>query len=104
MLFPTVNLDDVVVVDGNLQLKLSSINFELRACESTALIDGKRFCKECKKKQHPKKAVDFQDSDAICAGSCGADKLTFREVLVGSCCEDALMETPIINTGNTFRY
>ncbi|CAG5108317.1 Oidioi.mRNA.OKI2018_I69.chr1.g3738.t1.cds [Oikopleura dioica] len=67
------------------------------ACESTCLIRGKRFCKECKDEKYPKKVVEFQDSDATfkCrAESCGADKLSYREVLVGSCCEAAIRKTP----------
>ncbi|CAG5106003.1 Oidioi.mRNA.OKI2018_I69.chr1.g2637.t1.cds [Oikopleura dioica] len=67
------------------------------ARESTALIRGRRYCKSCKEKKKWVTPAKFQDSDATfkCpAGSCGATKLSFREHIVGYCCEAALARTP----------
>ncbi|CAG5094368.1 Oidioi.mRNA.OKI2018_I69.XSR.g13493.t1.cds [Oikopleura dioica] len=63
------------------------------AVDSTAEIQGRRLCRECKDEKHPKSSAKFQETDATfkCpAKSCGADKLSYREFYVGSCCDAAL--------------
>ncbi|CAG5111562.1 Oidioi.mRNA.OKI2018_I69.chr2.g5858.t1.cds [Oikopleura dioica] len=63
------------------------------AVDSTAEIRGKRICSECKEKKYPKSSAKFQATDATfkCpARNCEADKLSYHEFYVGSCCDTAL--------------
>ena len=67
--------------------------FHSSAVDSTALIEGKRFCEECIPERYTNKLLEFQQSDATykCrAESCGADKLSPQEFLIGTCCEAAM--------------
>ncbi|CAG5105256.1 Oidioi.mRNA.OKI2018_I69.chr1.g1966.t2.cds [Oikopleura dioica] len=66
-------------------------------CESTGVIRGRRFCEGCKELNYPKEDTIFRESDATfkCrAENCGAEKLSFREFFIGSCCEAALAKEP----------
>ncbi|CAG5108323.1 Oidioi.mRNA.OKI2018_I69.chr1.g3741.t1.cds [Oikopleura dioica] len=63
------------------------------AVDSTAEIRGKRYCSVCKEKKFPKSTAKFQDTDAAfkCpAKNCEADKLSYHQFYVGSCCDVAL--------------
>ncbi|CAG5091529.1 Oidioi.mRNA.OKI2018_I69.PAR.g13104.t1.cds [Oikopleura dioica] len=64
-----------------------------RAVESTAEINGQRFCRDCKAEKFPEIVTAiFNDSDATFAcpaGACGADDLTLEGFWIGSCCENA---------------
>ena len=89
--------ESVIDVTGNFDVHFPYFSMKLSARESTALIKGKRFCRKCKDEMHPKSGAEFQDSDAkfkCRAESCGAEKLSLRETLIGSCCKDALMKQP----------
>ena len=87
------NLDDVKIANSKFPRIFFSIRIKFSAVDSTAEIQGRRLCRECKDEKHPKSSAKFQETDATfkCpAKSCGADKLSYREFYVGSCCDGAL--------------
>lgn len=89
-----MNLRKELITNSFLRVKGNAFIY---AAEATALIKGKRYCKECKEEEYPNESVEFQDSDATfrCrARSCGADELSYYEWIVGSCCEAALNHKP----------
>ncbi|CAG5099658.1 Oidioi.mRNA.OKI2018_I69.XSR.g16621.t1.cds [Oikopleura dioica] len=82
------HLDDYITSYGRFG-KCSDCGFH---SEATALIRKKRFCEDCKEEKYPDEKPEFQETDArfkCRAGKCGAKNLSFREILIGSCCKDA---------------
>ena len=71
---------------------IGMIYLSYRAYGETAVIDSKPYCRGCESKKFPDSKAAFEKSDAkfFCPmKKCGADNLTFEQVYIGSCCEDA---------------
>ncbi|CAG5091117.1 Oidioi.mRNA.OKI2018_I69.PAR.g12863.t1.cds [Oikopleura dioica] len=65
--------------------------------ESTTVIQEFKLCKPCKDLDFPDEKATFQycNSTFKCrAGNCAADKLSYLELVIGTCCEAALMLKP----------